>query len=270
MAHRKSHKKACQKRAAELHDEELFKEPPVVEEECPICMLPLPLQGTKIMFTICCGKYICRGCMHAQIKQDVMSGKKCDEAGICAFCRSHYSVAETEEQTIARIRKFAHNGNPNAMKELGVYFLDQSIRLPNETANAKELLLRAGQLGNARAYHVLGNVHVEEGDHKRGQHFWELAAMMGNAEARYQLGLIENDHGNHQRCVKHILMAARSGHDEALDAVREGFLKGGIYSKDEYDSALKAYQKLHEERRSEMRTEADVYRAKRSLRNDIR
>ena len=40
IAHRPQHKKACKKRAAELHDEKLFKQPPP-KEDCPICMLPL-------------------------------------------------------------------------------------------------------------------------------------------------------------------------------------------------------------------------------------
>ena len=41
MAHRSKHKKACRKRAAEMRDEELFKEPP--NKDCPICLLRLPL-----------------------------------------------------------------------------------------------------------------------------------------------------------------------------------------------------------------------------------
>jgi hypothetical protein len=35
------HKKLCKQRAAELHDEALFKEPPP-KEDCPICFLPMP------------------------------------------------------------------------------------------------------------------------------------------------------------------------------------------------------------------------------------
>ena len=41
--HRHKHKKKCEKRAAELYDEKLFKEPPS-REECPICFLPLPIE----------------------------------------------------------------------------------------------------------------------------------------------------------------------------------------------------------------------------------
>src|SRR6056300_222512 len=55
--HRSKHKKACERRVAELHDEELFKEPPP-QDECPICLLPLPHNG-QITFKSCCGKLIC-------------------------------------------------------------------------------------------------------------------------------------------------------------------------------------------------------------------
>jgi hypothetical protein len=41
IAHRPQHKKACTKRAAELHEELLFKQPPK-REDCPICFLMLP------------------------------------------------------------------------------------------------------------------------------------------------------------------------------------------------------------------------------------
>lgn len=56
-AHRKQHKKACNKRAAELRDETLFKQP---EEhyhgDCPICFLPLPFDPMQFTFKSCCGK----------------------------------------------------------------------------------------------------------------------------------------------------------------------------------------------------------------------
>jgi len=39
--HWPKHKKPCKQRAAELHDEALFRDPPP-KEECPICFLPMP------------------------------------------------------------------------------------------------------------------------------------------------------------------------------------------------------------------------------------
>ena len=61
IAHRSKHKKACRKRAAEIRDEELFKQPPP-EEDCPICLLRLPLFASGSVYMACCGKIICNGC----------------------------------------------------------------------------------------------------------------------------------------------------------------------------------------------------------------
>ena len=41
-AHRAQHKTECMKRAAELHEEALFKDHPP-RKDCPICMMPMPV-----------------------------------------------------------------------------------------------------------------------------------------------------------------------------------------------------------------------------------
>ena len=87
VAHRPKHKKACKKRAAELFDEELFKDPPE-REECPICMIPLPFKDDHSVFHECCGKVICKGCVYAKCQEDTRSGKRPEEMGACAFCRA--------------------------------------------------------------------------------------------------------------------------------------------------------------------------------------
>ena len=46
--HWPKHKKVCKRRAAELCDEALFKDPPA-KEECPICFLPM---STKLISCI--------------------------------------------------------------------------------------------------------------------------------------------------------------------------------------------------------------------------
>ena len=71
--HRHKHKKDCEeyvrhaakkheeevRRAAELHDKELFKEPPLQEEECPICLVRLPMLSKGKKYKACCGKVVC-------------------------------------------------------------------------------------------------------------------------------------------------------------------------------------------------------------------
>ena len=65
IAHRPLHKKACKKRAAELHDERLFKQPELID--CPICMLRMPFLITGRRYYGCCGKVICCGCAYAPV-----------------------------------------------------------------------------------------------------------------------------------------------------------------------------------------------------------
>ena len=64
-AHR-SHKTECRRRAADTHDENLFKQPPQ-PEDCPICSLLLPSMrtGTRSRYQSCCGIRICSGCIRA-------------------------------------------------------------------------------------------------------------------------------------------------------------------------------------------------------------
>ena len=70
-AHRPAHKKACKVRAAELHDEALFKEPPA-PGDCAICFLPnIEVMGefTTLHYKTCCGKTVCNGCQFANCKR---------------------------------------------------------------------------------------------------------------------------------------------------------------------------------------------------------
>eukprot|EP00984_Skeletonema_dohrnii_P003600 scaffold1220_cov104-Skeletonema_dohrnii-CCMP3373.AAC.5 len=61
--HRPQHKKKCKKRAAELRDELLFKQPESSYlGDCPICLLPLSLDNDNSTLMSCCCKTICNGC----------------------------------------------------------------------------------------------------------------------------------------------------------------------------------------------------------------
>ena len=57
--HRPEHAGKCRKRAAELRDELLFKQPENHHfGDCPICCLPLSLDMTKSATNTCCSKTI--------------------------------------------------------------------------------------------------------------------------------------------------------------------------------------------------------------------
>ena len=59
---------------AETADIDIFA--PIPErEECPICMIPLPLEEGYIFFT-CCGKNMCNGCIHKSTLTEKKKGKQ--------------------------------------------------------------------------------------------------------------------------------------------------------------------------------------------------
>ena len=66
--HKLDHQHECKKRAGELRDEILFKQPEGNHNgDCPICMIPLSLDPEGYTFYSCCSKVICNGCSHAEI-----------------------------------------------------------------------------------------------------------------------------------------------------------------------------------------------------------
>ena len=247
--HRSKHKKACEKRVAELHDEALFNTEHPPSEDCPICFLPLPLDAGQSTFNSCCGKLICNGCRYA------MKGSGGND--ICAFCRKPSPSAEVG---VKQIRKLIEADNAYAFYNLAGYYDRGVMGMPHDTAKANELWLRAGQLGCMEAYCNLGLSYESgrgvEADKKKAKHFYELAAMNGDVHARHNLGCVEVDAGNEHRAYKHFILAARAGHKESLHQVKVGF-KYGIVTEDECANTLRAYQIRQDEMKSYGRDKAE-------------
>ena len=252
--HKSKHKKKCDRRVAELHDEALFNESPP-REECPICMLPLPLDGST--FHPCCGKLICDGCIYAMTIEGVRKGTKKEEMGMCAFCRTLRPISNEEE--VRRVKKLMKSGNADACKQLAGYYADGVCGMQQDIAKATELWLKAGELGCAEGYYNLGNSYYYgrgvEIDKKKAKHYWELAAMTGDVDARYNLGCMEGRAGNHERAYKHYILSAKGGYKGSLEFVKKGFTKGFV-TKDEYESTLRAHHECQAEMKSEMRDKA--------------
>jgi TPR repeat protein len=249
--HRSRHKKMCERRVAELHDEALFKHPPP-PEDCPICFLPLPLLGKK--YKVCCGKKICSGCIHAVRLRN-------NGVGLCPFCRTPTPCSDQE--MIERIKKRVEVGDADAIFNLGCDYHYGGVRgLPQDYEKALELYHQAGELGYAKAYNNIGYAyHTGEGmerDQKKANHYYELAAMGGFATARHNLGCIEARAGNWDRAIKHWLISVGAGLNDSVKTVQHLY-KHGHATKEDYTNALLAYQQCLEEIRSEQRDKAAAY-----------
>ena len=255
VAHRPKHIKACKKRAAELFDEELFKDPPD-QPECPICMLPMPLDRGQIMFQLCCGKTICKGCIHAQTKEDIKSGKRWDDVGACAFCREPGTYSDEEEKK--RLKKLMEKGNAKSLYVAASLYTKGERGFCRNPTKAIELFTKSADLGCTDAYVSLGSIY-EEGygvgrDVKKARYYFELGAIGGSIDARHNLACLDKKDGDIERASKHFVICAKAGYELSLPCVKRYF-KDGIVTKDEYAEVLRAYQKQQEDRKSAMRDE---------------
>jgi TPR repeat protein len=249
------HKKECKKRAAELHDEALFKEP-LEREECDICMLPLPLDIAEQKYQPCCGKLLCFGCIHAAYMAD--------NRQLCPFCRT------PEGSALEKMKKRAEGGNDAiAIHQLGCRYECGSVDLPRDCNKAMELWYRAGELGCPASYGAVGQAYFfgdgVERDMKKAKHYHELAAMGGGVTSHHCLGVLEAQAGNMDRAVQHFMISAGAGLDESLKEIKECFMKG-LVTKADFERALRAHKEANDEMKSEQREAAAALIAARAAR----
>ena len=253
-AHRPQHKKACKRRAAELYDEALFKQPPS-REDCPICFLELPLYSNMQMYKGCCGKIVCDGCVYAHAQQ----ADECRTS--CPFCRE--PTSRTVEESMRRIERRVELKDPRATFMMGAFYADGEYGLSKNIDKAIELFLRAAELGSINAHFNLGIAHHRgdgvQVDKEKTKHHYEKAVIAGHIRARHDLGTLEANGGNLHRAMKHFIISANAGHDDSLKKVHCGF-RDGLVNKDDFEKTLRAHQKSQDETRSEWRDKAAAAR----------
>jgi len=234
-------------------DDELFKDPPP-KKDCSICMLPIPystaLCGVITLYMPCCGKVLCCGCMHAANKEMIKGNMK----KWCPYCR--VPIGSKKEYDKRYKKRMKLNDAEAFFRQGYAYF---SGAFPKDMKKALGLFHRAAELGSLDGHFLIATMcydgHGVEKDMKKALYHYELAAMGGHEAARHNLGAMEGQKGNVERAYKHYMIAARSGYDDSLKNVGLGY-KHGHVTKDEYASALRAYQASVNEMKSEERTKA--------------
>jgi len=256
--HRKKHKKQCERRVAELHDEKLFKQPPPMDD-CPICMIRLPSLESGRAYMACCGKEICRGCTHAFQSRAAKAGRS-KEDDICPFCRT--PTPDSDEETVKRYEKRIELDDPLGIYNLGCRYAHGTLGLLQNIAKAFELWHRAAELDSAAAHSCIGYSYKYgegvERDDKKAIYYNELAAMMGDVEARHNLGVDEYKECNFNRALRHWIIAIKDGNSGTLKCIKMLYSNGDA-TKDDYAKALRSYQAYLDEIKSDQRDEAAAY-----------
>ena len=251
--HWSKHKRDCKKRAAELRDEILFKQPECsLIGDCPICCLPLSFEQSKSSLMPCCSKLLCKGCLYADEMREIEERLEHK----CPFCR-HPSL-KSEEETRTKYMKRAEANDPIAIFQVGIM-----LQREGDYKRAFVFLSKAAGLGNLDAHQHLGIMYARgQGDVgqdlKKSVFHLEKAAIGGLPEARHNLALIEGKYGRHDRGMKHLIIAANQGFDESLDALKEMF-KAGFLTKEDYATALRGHKAAVDALKSPQREAAEVY-----------
>ena len=251
--HWPQHKRECKRRAAELRDEILFKQPESsFMGDCPICCLPLSLDVRKSALNTCCGKILCGGCYYANQQREIE--ERLEQT--CPFCRQ--LEPDSEEEQLRFIRKRIEANDPFAMKEMGLFCL----RDRKDHKSAIEYLSKAARLGDPGAHYRLACLyHLGQGvekDEKKECYHLEEAAIGGHSVARYNLACLEDRRGRYDRVTKHLVIAANMGDDKSLESLKK-YYQDGLVSKKDLASALRAHKASVDATKSPQREEAEPW-----------
>ena len=247
--HRPKHKRECKKRAAELKDEILFKQPESTHlGDCSICCLPLPLDPEKYCLNSCCSKIICQGCNCANIQREHVGRLQ----HICPFCRKSMP---NDEEINRRLMKRIEANDPVAMCHFGT----ERCKIRDYEA-AFEYWTKAVSLGDVEAHYRLSLLYHNgdgiEKDKKKEFHHLTEAAIKGHPLARHNIGCFEAVHNDrHDRAAKHWIIAANLGHDDSLVSLKKAY-KAGFASKEDFTTALRGHKAAIDATKSPQREEA--------------
>ena len=224
-------------------------------EECPICMLPLPYdhETSYSIYCVTCGKTVCTGCMisvGAAHKRDGGNAKTAREkARTCLFCRSDNELYD-DQYALEQEMKRANNGNGEAMCRVG--------GLEQDKAEGLKWYHRAVEAGSGSAAYNVGVIYLNgdavEKDHERALEYFQKAAELGFIPAFRIIGMILMQKGDIEEAFINLRKAAMCGlsNDYLFSKLRNGF-KYGYITKDEYAFTLRENQKACNEMKSDGR-----------------
>jgi len=252
--HRSKHKRECKKRAAELHDEILFKQPESSHHgDCPICCLPLSLDEQKSGMMTCCSKQICKGCCYANAMREIRESLEQK----CPFCR--HPLQSKDEDFGQNLMRRAEANDPVAMREMG-----KRRRNEGDYGKAFGYWKKAAELGDSEAHFQISVFYRDgkgvEKDVKKAIYHAEQAAIGGHPRARFNLGYEELRNRRIERAMKHLIIAANLGHDVSLRSLREYI--NIFVSEEDFAAALRAHQAALDATKSPQRVAGEAFYAK--------
>ena len=235
---------------------------PITErEECPICLVTLPIKDREITYSMCCGKRICQGCFYKSLIRDIENGVQKHEVK-CAFCRQL-----TPKSIVKASKKLMKKNDSGAFMQMAALHRGGENGVLQSDTKALEMCIRAAELGLSNAfadigYHYRRGIVVEQ-DGSKSLAFYELAAKRGSITGHQVIAQFYGMNDNTmKKSIKHLKVAASAGDQESMDGLMQLYRKKEL-SKEELTQTLRAYQASINNMKSKDRDEARVYFAER-------
>jgi len=240
-------------------DDELF-QPIPQRDDCPICMLPLPIDDSKKIYSSCsyyscCGNIICNSCE----EEDNRISKKYS----CPFCRASTPSSDNEE--VVRIEKRMEMNDSKAIYMASQNYLYGNHGVTKDPQKAFALCIRAAKLGNSRANWGAAQFYREgvvvPKNMIKASDYIKKAAKGGNLLARHILGVEEVKKYNCFIGSRHWLISAAAGYSPSLKEIANLFMFKFV-TKEEYATTLASYRNVHKDEWS-IERDAEIKREKR-------
>ena len=236
-------------------------------EDCPICMRPLPIITTNndpslvVSYCVTCGKNVCMECViSVGVVQCKSNGgdvdKAAEKAMICPFCRTSASIYKTHEAELVQLMKRANAGDSEAMYHLGESYFHGDRGLPQDKDEGLKWYHCAIEAGCGRAACNIGNLLVAgngvEQDTEKALEYYQKAVELGWIPAFCNIGLLLMRQGEVEESYINLRKAIMCGlsKDFLFEILRDGFLRGYI-TKEEYAFTLRENQSARNEMESE-------------------
>ena len=248
-------------------DPDLWK-PHAPTEECPACMVPLPLENGNCTYWACCSKRLCAACCKEHDRALLVTNRKRHKKKqpplekTCAFCR--IPIHKNDVELVSRHEKNIAKDDSRAMFNLAGMYLQGDKGLRKDEVKAFELLQLAAGQGCAEAIGQLGFFAVDGQpdsipDQTKANEYFEKAAAKGHSLSRVALADILAQEGEIELAIKHWHLAAAAGFDHTTKYLWDCFSKGKL-SKSDLEKALRAHKAASDEMKSEERERFAAYK----------
>ena len=263
-------------------EDDIFTSAP--KEDCPICLVRLPIDNGDTIYLSCCGKTVCNGCPHAnkcmlKKEMDKLSEKhNTDESATpahpvvhqcltkesypCPFCRR--ALPNTDEEIVSVLQKRMDLQDPHAYFNMAGYVREGLHGLPKDEHKAVSLLHQAAELGSAEACsdlflcYLLGLCGVQP-DADKARYLLIQAAKGGLAQARHNLAALDYEAGRIDDAIRHLKISTAAGYQLSLESMEE-LREEGYINEEDYNEAAEAVLSAQKEEYTEERAEAKKQR----------